>query len=157
MAPEQPLLLVLETNADADRVQRHLLRVGLEQIDGILRRGMRGWAEAGLQFERIRQVSIHELREWLNNGHADDLQIVDVRSDAEWRQGHIPGAIHLHAAHLTERMDELDRARPVVVYCGSGYRATTAASILQRSGFRDVSSVPGSIHAWRAAGYPLVQ
>src|SRR5690606_33240003 len=93
LAPEQPLLLVLETNADADRVQRHLLRVGLEQIDGILRRGMRGWAEAGLQFERIRQVSIHELREWLNNGHADDLQIVDVRSDAEWRQGHIPGAI----------------------------------------------------------------
>ncbi len=157
LAPEQPLLLVLETNADADRVQRHLLRVGLEQIDGILRRGMHGWAEAGLQFERIRQVSIHELREWLNNGHADDLQIVDVRSDAEWRQGHIPGAIHLHAAHLTERMDELDRARPVVVYCGSGYRATTAASILQRSGFRDVSSVPGSIHAWRAAGYPLVQ
>jgi hydroxyacylglutathione hydrolase len=41
------------------------------------------------------------------------------------------------------------------VYCGSGYRSSMAASLLERQGFREVYNVLGSITAWRAAGYPL--
>jgi hydroxyacylglutathione hydrolase len=99
-------------------------------------------------------MSVHELKERVVHGR-DGLQVLDVRRDEEWQQGHVPEARHIYAPHLAERQRELDRERPVAVYCGSGYRASIAASTLQRSGFREVYNVPGSIKAWKAAGYPM--
>jgi hydroxyacylglutathione hydrolase len=78
-----------------------------------------------------------------------------VRAPAEWANGHIPGATHCFVSDLKERIGEFDRERPVVTYCGSGYRANIAASLLQAHGFEDVRSVPGSSKAWRAAGFPV--
>lgn len=49
------------------------------------------------------------------------------------------------------------RDRPVVTYCATGYRSSLAASVLERNGFREVHSVPGSMAAWRAAGYPRLK
>jgi hydroxyacylglutathione hydrolase len=43
----------------------------------------------------------------------------------------------------------------VATYCASGYRASLAASLLQRAGFEDVRNVPGSWKAWTSAGYPV--
>ena len=65
------------------------------------------------------------------------------------------GRYHAHVPHLEEHLDELDRERSVAVDCGSGYRASMAASLLEREGFREVRNIPGSISAWKAAGYPL--
>jgi hydroxyacylglutathione hydrolase len=53
------------------------------------------------------------------------------------------------------RSGELDKQRPVVVYCATGYRASLAASILQQEGFPDVRNLPGSFHAWKAAKLPV--
>lgn len=53
------------------------------------------------------------------------------------------------------RIDELDRAVPIAVYCSTGYRAGIAASVLKRSGCGAVFNIPGSMNAWVAAGYPV--
>ncbi|MFN3651695.1 MAG: MBL fold metallo-hydrolase [Armatimonadota bacterium] len=154
LPPEAPLLLVLEDESDLETAQRQLLRVGLENVVGYLRQGMRGWLEAGHPFDPLPQMSVHELHERVRS-RSGGLQVLDVRRDDEWEQGHVPTATHVFAPHLPERMHELDLERPVAVYCGSGYRASIAASLLQQRGFREVYSVPGSIKAWKAAGYAL--
>ena len=56
---------------------------------------------------------------------------------------------------LQQRSSELERDRPVLVYCATGYRASLAASLLQREGFTDVRNLPGSFHAWKAAKFPV--
>ena len=154
LQPEQPILLVTEDASDVDVVQRHLLRTGHENIRGYLAGGMRSWIEAGLPFEQSGEMSVHVLKERIERGH-DDFQVLDVRSESEWEGGHVPTARHQWLPFLTDHLDDLDRERPVAVYCGSGYRSGIAASILQRSGFRTVANVPGSIGAWKAAGYSL--
>jgi hydroxyacylglutathione hydrolase len=83
------------------------------------------------------------------------LQLVDVRGPREWSAGHIPGAQHFFLPELRKKAAELDKSKPVAVYCASGYRASLAASILKQEGFTDVANVPGSWHAWKTAGFPV--
>lgn len=156
LKPAQRLLLVLHDEHELEQVQRHLLRIGIERIGGFLRNGMRGWIEAGLPFETTGQMSVHALKQHLDAGR-NDLQLLDVRRPDEWKQGHIPTARHFFAPHLPVHLEELDRQKPVATYCGSGYRASIAASLLQQHGFREVFNIPGSIRAWKAAGYETVQ
>ena len=57
--------------------------------------------------------------------------IVDVRSDKEWENGHIEGAVHIPLGELRERLGELTKTSSIVTVCGSGYRSSIAASLLQ--------------------------
>ena len=84
-------------------------------------------------------MSIHEI-----NDHSSAVTLLDVRSPGEWQAGHMPGARHLPLPRLAESLGQLEKDKPVAVYCGSGYRASIGASILQAHGFRDVRNVPGS-------------
>ncbi|WP_245890994.1 rhodanese-like domain-containing protein [Stutzerimonas kunmingensis] len=66
-------------------------------------------------------------------------------------------ARHAFVAHLPEGLEQLDKDRTVATYCGSGYRASIAASILKREGFRDVVNVPGSWLAWQKHDLPVAE
>src|SRR5207248_5085730 len=83
------------------------------------------------------------------------LQVVDVRSPRERKNGHLPGARHIVLPELRKRVSELDREKPTAVYCASGYRASIAASILKEEGFDNLWNVPGSWEAWRKAKLPI--
>ena len=156
LRPGDRILLIGEDPDGVAEAQRHLLRTGYENVGGYLAKGIRGWIEAGRPFERLGAMSVHALRERVEQEQGGGgLQVLDVRSEGEWAGGHVPGAHHQWLPFLRDNLSRLDRARPVAVYCGSGYRASIAASILQREGFQDISNVPGSIGAWKAAGYPL--
>jgi rhodanese-related sulfurtransferase len=80
-----------------------------------------------------------------------DLVVLDVRNPRELVDGAIPGALNVPLASLMQRIDELDRTRPTVVYCASGYRSMIAASVLSAAGFADVSDLLGGYAAWAAA------
>ena len=80
-----------------------------------------------------------------------DLQIVDVRNPGEVAAGIIPNAISIPVGQLPSRLDELDAAKPTVVYCAGGYRSSVAASLLRRNGFADVSDILGGFGAWEDA------
>jgi hydroxyacylglutathione hydrolase len=147
---EDPLLLVLERDSELDRVVSLLWRTGHTNFSGYLAGGMKAWETAGFPFEDLPQISVHELR---SNGA--QVQVLDVRAPAEWAEGHIPGAQHIFVPEVRVQSRQLDRARPVVTYCDSGFRANIAASILKQEGFERVCNLPGSIQAWKRAGYPL--
>ena len=95
-------------------------------------------------------MSVHELNE-----RNSSLQVLDVRSPGEWKKGHVPGAHHIFVPELGNRVGELDRKKPMAIYCGSGYRASIATSILKQQGFNDVWNVPGSWEAWKKAKLPV--
>jgi hydroxyacylglutathione hydrolase len=148
--PETPILLVLENDGDLDEVVRLFLRTGFTKFAGYLVGGMKAWDNAGFSFAQISQISVHEL-----HGANGQLQVLDVRTDREWKGGHVPHARHIAMPQLRQRAGELDKSKPVAVYCASGYRASIATSILRSEGFEKVMNVPGSWHAWKEAGLPV--
>ena len=148
--PETPLLLVLENDSDLEEVVRLFLRTGFTNFAGYLVGGIKAWGAAGNVFAQIPQISVHELQ--AANGQ---MQVLDVRTDREWKGGHVPGAKHIVVPQLEKRVGELDNSKPTAVYCASGYRASIATSMLERAGFEKVMNVPGSWHAWKEAGLPV--
>jgi rhodanese-related sulfurtransferase len=105
-----------------------------------------GEAEKGA----AKEVSREEARKLVEQG----AQLVDVRADHEWEVGHIAGATHLPLAELAERTDEIDRDRPVVLYCRGGNRSTMAATALAEAGY-DAAKLSEGIVGWDEAGLPL--
>lgn len=79
--------------------------------------------------------------------------ILDVRSQAEFDAGHVPGAVLIPHDQLAGRLAELDRERWVLVYCKSGRRAAMAEEVLVKNGF-DVRQIEGSWNRWSAEGRP---
>jgi rhodanese-related sulfurtransferase len=83
------------------------------------------------------------------------MQLVDVRSRAEWKGGHLPGAVSVPLLDLASGAEQIDQSRPTLVYCREGYCATTAASILLRRCSDDVAILVDGVEGWSALGLPL--
>jgi len=83
--------------------------------------------------------------------------VLDVRSQAEYAGGHVPGAVHVPFGEALERADAIEgpRDQPVVVYCELGPRAGIAKLALERKGFTNVHYLKGHMAGWRGAGLPL--
>jgi hydroxyacylglutathione hydrolase len=148
--PQQPILLVLDSDDDLEGIVCLFMRTGYTRFAGYLVGGMRAWQVSGFPLAEIGQMNVSEL-----NKRKTTLQVIDVRSPSEWRKGHVPGAQHVFLPELRTRMNELDRNKPTAVYCGSGYRASIATSVLKPAGFNELWNVPGSWEAWKKAGLPV--
>ena len=81
-------------------------------------------------------------------------QVLDVRTAEEFAQGHVPTATLIPHDELAARLAELDRDRPVLVYCRSGRRATDAEKVLAANGF-DVRQIEGSWLRWQEESLPV--
>jgi len=155
---DQPLVLVLNGVEQWDDALRQALRIGHENVRGYLQGGMPGWLDEGRPVEFSAAATVHQLRQSLDGhrpGGRDGPLVLDVRQRDEYERGHVPGALHILAGDLPERLAELPRDRPIVTMCSAGYRSAVAAGLLRRAGFGDVTSIAGGLPAWRAAGYPV--
>ena len=152
LTDDRPILLVGETADDVRRATQHLFRIGLDRIEGYLHNGMTDWQNAGLPLANVCEWTVRELD---SRREDPNLSVLDVRGDDEVVKGRVPGAKHIFLPQLEHRLGELDRAKTIAVYCGSGYRASIGTSILKRNGFEHVANVPGSWQAWRAADLPV--
>jgi len=150
---DRPIQLIVDSAAQVPEVVTNLIRVGFDDIQGYVQGGMEGWETSGYPLGRLDTLSVHHLNDQLKQG-SDRVTVLDVRTEKEWNGGHIDGAIHIHGGRLQERLPDVPRDKPVAVICGSGYRASIAASFLKREGYADVSNVIGGMSAWKAAGLP---
>jgi len=105
---------------------------------------------AGEQASEAREVSREEARKMLDEG----AQLVDVRADHEWEAGRIAGAKHVPLAELPQRTGEIDKDRPVVVYCRGGNRSSMATAALDDAGFEAVKLADGIV-GWSEDDLPL--
>jgi rhodanese-related sulfurtransferase len=95
-------------------------------------------------------VGPEEARGLLEGG----AQLLDVRTDHEWEAGRIPEATHIDLGDLGEQIAEIDRDRPVLIYCRSDNRSDMAAAALAGEGY-DARVLAGGIEAWVETGLPL--
>lgn len=97
-----------------------------------------------------REVSREEARKLLDEG----AQLIDVRADHEWQAGRIAGAEHLPLPQLSDRIGEIDKDRPVVVYCRGGNRSSMATAALGEAGY-DAVKLSEGIVGWAEDDLPL--
>ena len=145
VAEDRPLVFVL--NADQDRADlvRQCLKVGYERLAGVLEGGIAAWRAAGFEEETVRVEEIAQ---------RTDGTVLDVRQASEFAAGHLTGAFHVELGTLREAGDP--PAGPLAVMCGHGERAMTAASLLERTGRRDLTVLLGGPRDWsRATGRRL--
>lgn len=80
--------------------------------------------------------------------------LIDVRTPEEFNSGHIAGAVNIPVEVIASRLAEIPSNIPVVVYCRSGNRSATAATILSENDYSEIYDL-GGIISWTAAGYPI--
>ena len=123
-----------------DEAVRELSRIGIQDS---VRKHATGspeeWTDGELQ--SFPQATFAQLRD---ARHHKDLTIVDTRRDDEWEAGHLEGAVHkslieMGSLQANTPVEGLDPERELWVHCAGGYRASVAASLLARAGYRVVA------------------
>jgi hydroxyacylglutathione hydrolase len=148
---EQEIVLAGRDDADATEAAKLASAVGIRRIAGFLHGGMTSWRQAGIAVAQIERLTIDDLP-----ARRDELQVLDVREQAEWDEGHLPGSLHMPYHDIRAIPAGIDPARPVAVICASGQRAAVAASLLARYGAEQVVHVTaGGVPAWQRAGHPI--
>jgi rhodanese-related sulfurtransferase len=97
-----------------------------------------------------KEVSREEARKLIDEG----AQLLDVRADHEWEAGRISGAAHVPLPELPQRLGEIDKDRPVVVYCRGGNRSSMATDALTDAGYEAVKLSEGIV-GWSEDELPL--
>lgn len=89
----------------------------------------------------------------------EDTLVIDLRAEAEYKKGHIKGAINIPLNSLAKKLPDLsaDKNRPVLVYCNSGNTATSAIRMLKKAGFDKINNLEGGMLAWKEANMPLTR
>ncbi len=106
---------------------------------------------------RIRETSVAEIHRRMEAG--DRFYLIDVREQAEWERGRIPGANWLGKGVIERDIERAipDAGEELVLYCGGGHRSALAAEALQRMGYTNVWSMAGGVGEWFRSGLPLDQ
>jgi hydroxyacylglutathione hydrolase len=149
--PGQAVVIVGRDDEEARAAVELAAAVGVERVAGYLHGGMTAWREERRRVERTPRLTVDEL-----HARWQDLQVLDVREQAEYEAEHIPGSLLTPYHDLHEVPEGIDLERPVAVICASGQRAAVGASLLQRHGAREVwHVVDGGVGTWRRSGFPV--
>jgi rhodanese-related sulfurtransferase len=81
--------------------------------------------------------------------------LLDVRTQEEWDEYHIPGTALIPLDELESRLNEVPSDQDVVVVCRSGNRSQVGRDVLLQGGLTRVTSMDGGVSDWRLAGYPI--
>ena len=102
---------------------------------------------------RVKEISVEETLKKVKNG----ANLIDVREDNEWNDGHAEGAIHLGRGIIERDIVGKfpDKNADLILYCGGGYRSALAADNLQKMGYTNVLSMAGGWAAWKEANAPI--
>jgi rhodanese-related sulfurtransferase/rubrerythrin len=102
----------------------------------------------GSLFKPIKSISTEQVRNIIREKTTDEYCLLDVRQPAEYAEKHIPGAMLIPLGQLQERLTALDTAKPVIVYCRSGNRSSSAVGLLNGAGLDDVFNMEGGMLAY---------
>jgi rhodanese-related sulfurtransferase len=148
---ETPLTLLGESPEQVAEAQRELVRIGIDRIEA---------AAVGKPEELAAPAAPYSLRRAtfpdLEPARAErqDLIVLDVRRRSEWDESHVEGAVHLPLHDLPSRADAVPHGQ-VWVHCGTGYRASIAASMLAARG-RDAVIIDDEWSNAASAGVQIV-
>lgn len=129
------ILLVTEEGKEKDSITR-LARVGYDNVIGFLDGGVEAWKNAGSPIEKVENVCPSKFKE-----SYESFNVLDVRTAAEFENGHLSNALNIPLAELESRLAELDEKETYYVHCKSGYRSIIACSVLKKNGIKGVVNI----------------
>lgn len=115
-----------------------------------------GCGTSATRAQEYREVTSTELASLLES---TEVQLVDVRTPEEVSFGIIEGAIHVdfYDQAFQDKIQKLDKDKPVVVYCAVGGRSAKAGMQLKELGFKEIYDLQSGIRGWQQAGLPVVK
>ena len=148
---DTPIVLVSspgkQGQLEIKEAQRQLLRIGYDRIVGYLDGGIETRKADGRDSSSFATTTASKLAEYLDNDEL--LVVVDVRERSEWHAGHIPGSVNIPVHEISTSKSDLPFQVPLFVHCGHDYRGTLASSLLERSGYRDLTVVADGWDGWK--------
>ena len=145
--PARPLVFVTDDATHGNELVRQCLNIGFEALAGEIT--LDAWRRAGRPVRSTPFVQADAI---------GDRLPLDVRQSSEFTAAHVPGAVHLELGSLATTATRDLPAAPLVVMCGHGERAASAASLLELAGRTDVAILDGGPMQWEAAhGHPLAR
>jgi len=108
-------------------------------------------SELRLRMSKVKQIVPAEATRRLNH---EDAIMVDMRTDKDYRDGHIVNAVHVPPETAADKLQKY-RDRSLIVYCHNGKQSSQLAGKLSKQGFENVSNLKGGILSWQQANLPL--
>ncbi len=138
----QRMILITEEEKEEETIIR-LARVGFDKVEGYLKGGFEAWRKSGEPIDLLIEVEADELG--MDLLHDDNVEVIDVRKENEFAEGHIKNAINLPLSDLTDivQIANIDPNKNLYVHCAGGYRSTIASSLLKRQGYHNLRNVQG--------------
>ena len=146
LSPDRPVVLVCAPGSEREAAEL-LERAGLQSVVGYLNGGIEAVKGLVALVRHPARITSTLLRRRLSRG---SVSLIDVRDESEWRRDAIPGSVNVPLEHLRERLTKIPEG-PIVVYCRTGERSSTAASLLEQTGRMNVVDLVGGIAAWSEA------
>ncbi len=87
----------------------------------------------------------------------EDAMVLDVRTEDEFKEGHVLNAKHIPAGLLESRIKEIEKlkSKPIIVNCRTGKQSASACAVLRKQGFTVIYKLVGGVLAWKNANLPL--
>ena len=103
----------------------------------------------------VELITVEEMDSLVQLGN---VQLIDVRTQEEYNEGHIEGALNInfYDDNFEELIEQVDKSKPVAVYCGKGGRSAKCASYMKDAGFTKIYDLNGGITEWKFKGKELV-
>ncbi|WP_111308426.1 MBL fold metallo-hydrolase [Confluentibacter sediminis] len=150
---KQPILIVAPNGKETETVTR-LSRVGYDNTLGYLEGGFDTWLTSGKDIETLDSISAEAFSKQFKK---EDLNVLDVRKDGEYKSIHLKGEHVQHFAldYINTHMNAIDKSKTYYIHCAGGYRSTIATSILKARGFNNLIDISGGMQALKNTNVPL--
>ena len=149
---EEPFM-ILADESQTEEVTRKLMRIGLDNIMGYVP-SVDAFVEGGGRLETVKIVDAEEVK---SLAAKNNVQIVDLRGAAEFKQGHLKGADHVFVGTLPSHLDKVSKDKQVIIHCQGGDRASIGYSLLAKAGYKNILNYSGSYNDWVAKGNEIVK
>jgi glyoxylase-like metal-dependent hydrolase (beta-lactamase superfamily II)/rhodanese-related sulfurtransferase len=146
---ETPIVVIADEERIAESIMR-LGRIGFDHVAGFLKDGLDAFHDRPELVGHTKRVTALEVSQ------LGPQEIIDVRTEKEWQNGHLEGSVNIPLSQLASRAGEVPAEGDVVVHCQGGYRSSIATSMLQKLGRTNVIDLVGGYKAWVQSGLPTI-
>lgn len=146
---QNQIILIAEEN-QIEHLTRKLMRIGMDNIYGYIT----NLSDYNLSLQKVKTIDTDTFKSYLENRN---IQKIDVRTENEYKSGHINGVENIALNTLEKNLDKINKKEPVIIHCQSGARAAIAYSILIKHGFENILNYSGGINDWMEKKNELVE
>lgn len=147
--------LIADSAEQVREASKHLCRIGFPEVVGAVS-GILGLASGGAETDLIATADTETVASRVAD-KPDGWTLLDVRSVDEYQSGYVEGAKHVYVGDVLQNPKKYVSKNALTVMCGSGARASLAASALKAAGQEGMDVYIGSMGAWQAAGKEVVK